>query len=170
MSEPSLEEVNHDGVEKEEFDSCIGVTPVIEKLKDPSKEGTLGSLDRIHVEPPMEKVGLEQISNERPELDTEIRDGPKTHVDSDQFEDGLTPNRNGLSAKLKALLSRDTPIKEKVEAIEEEKKANFDANLENKMTNASSTVERRITRSQSRGNFSFNYRGESSFTYGAPLY
>ncbi|KAI3507075.1 hypothetical protein L1887_21830 [Cichorium endivia] len=116
--------------------------PVKEKSPMPSSHGPFQS-------PNGESGGTVRDSFD---LADDTRSNPHLKPTKD-LDLGVPLDLNGVSDKMKLLLSRETPIKEKLEKISKEAKAPYsqqsNSNIEKKGECKIPTMERRITRSQS---------------------
>ncbi|KAI3740783.1 hypothetical protein L2E82_31257 [Cichorium intybus] len=146
-----LENVNMGEDNNNEEDTCRGEHTVGESLNDEDQVGIIGNSINFKINAQTCDVGLDRNKVIGLSPDLKSNSGPRRNMgEREPVEDGLTPNKERLSEKLKILLSRETPIQNKIAVVEEEKMENTEQIGRCIVENRVSTVERRMTRSRSK--------------------
>ncbi|KAI3518130.1 hypothetical protein L1887_06541 [Cichorium endivia] len=152
--EPPLENVNNEVERNEVLDTCMGEPSGFEKSNEEFKEGKKGIPNNLS-----SSTGGMKIFDIGPTFVQESQHGPK-----EKEMEGVNPDLEAepisgkLSDKLKVLLSRQTPIKEKLAKIEGEEEQKIETVKEIDLEKRFNLVEKRMTRSQSKSHMIGHHR------------
>ncbi|KAI3515873.1 hypothetical protein L1887_14778 [Cichorium endivia] len=144
---PPLEKVIEEKSKNEVRDTCNREPNGMEESPmEVQKEGNFGNSDSPSIE-----LGIEQATDFGPFNVPETQFGPTEKKKEEESPvEMYEPIKERMSEKLKILLNRETPLKDKLASIEEKEKEKIEIRNDIDLEKRSSMAEKRITRSQSR--------------------
>ncbi|KAI3753720.1 hypothetical protein L2E82_25781 [Cichorium intybus] len=124
-------------------------------------EGSIGNLENLHFNIPKNGRSSAGKNQDKPNVDSFTFCGANNILQvNDNYEGGPRQLFEPLSVKLSVLLSRQTPIKDKLLRIQDKNEAYLEHSGILARDNQTNTMERRVTRSQAKfQSLSQNYGG-----------